>query len=127
MAKLSLFARKRVISLKSAGNSNKKIQEVLLEEGIKTSITAISLFLLRYRKTGRLIDAPQSGQKPKLKQEHMDYIDEKMKENDELTSRELKGKVAEDYDMDVSNSDNSTSKAKIRLEEREREVLPVRA
>ncbi|CAB4023744.1 Transposable element Tcb2 transposase [Paramuricea clavata] len=104
MAKLSLYARKGVISLKSAENSNKKIQEVLLEEGINTSITAISLFLSRYRKTGRLNDARRSGRKPKLRQEHVDYMDEKMKENDELTSRELKEKVAKDCDMDVSTA-----------------------
>jgi hypothetical protein len=31
-------------------------------------------------------------------------MDEKMKENDELTSQELKEKVAKDCDMDVSTA-----------------------
>ena len=85
MTKLFLYARKRVISLKSAGNLKKNIQEVLLEDGIKTSVAAISLLFSRYRKTGRLIDAPRSGRKPKLRQEHIIYLDEKMKENDEFS------------------------------------------
>jgi transposase len=89
MAKLSLYKKKSDF-FKIRRKFKQKIQEVLLEEGIKTSIAAISLFLSRYRKTGRLIDARRSGRKPKLRQEHVDYMDEKMKENDEPTSRELK-------------------------------------
>ena len=113
MTKLSLYARKRAISLKSAGNSNKKIQEVLLEDGIKTSVAAILLFSSRYQKTGRLIDAPRTGRKPKLRQEHIVYLDEKMKENGELASRELKENVAKDCDMDVSTATIQRARRKL--------------
>ena len=85
-----------MISLKSTGNSNKKIQEVLLEE-LKLQSQQFRCFFCN-------IDARRSGRKPKLRQEHVDYMDEKMKENDELTSQELKEKVAKDCDMDVSTA-----------------------
>ena len=70
MAKLSLYVRKRVFLENHTARPMKKNRESLLQEGIKTSSCEISLFLCRYRKTGRLIDAP------KLKQEHLDFINQ---------------------------------------------------
>ena len=61
MGKLSEYARKRIISLRSSGTTQTKIKELLEQEGIKTSRSAISLFLSRYSKTGDIGDAPRSG------------------------------------------------------------------
>ena len=122
MAKLSLYARKRVISLKSAGNSYKKIQEVLLDEGINISIAAMSLFLSRYWKTGHLNDARWSGRKLKLRQ-HVDYMDEKDERKWRIDFTGIERKGCQRLRHGCVNSDNSTSKAKIRLEERECKVV----
>ena len=92
MGKLSQYARKRIISLHSSGINQTKIQKALDQEGIKTSRSAISLFLSRYSRTGDIDDAPRSGRNAKLAPEAIAYIEEKMQENDELTSRELKEK-----------------------------------
>ncbi len=62
MAKLSLYVRKRVFLENHTARPMKKNRESLLQEGIKTSSCEISLFLCRYRKTGRLIDAPKLKQ-----------------------------------------------------------------
>ena len=76
----------------------------LEEEGIKTSRSAISLFLSRYSKTGDIGDAPRSGRNAKLAPEAIAFIDEKMHENDELTSRELKEKLENECDFQISEA-----------------------
>ena len=58
----------------------------------------------RYSKTGDIGDAPQSGCNAKLAPEVIAYIDEKMHENDELTSRELKDKLANKCDVQISEA-----------------------
>ena len=53
----------------------KKVENLdLFEEGVETSSSAISLFLCRYRKIGRLTDAPRSGHQ--LRQGHLDFINQ---------------------------------------------------
>ena len=93
-----------MISLRSSGTTQTKIKELLEQEGIKTSRSAISLFLSRYSKTGDIDDAPRSGRNAKLAPEVIAYIDEKMHENDELTSRELKDKLANECDVQISEA-----------------------
>ena len=104
MGKLSQYARKRIISLHSSGINRTKIQKALDQEGIKTSRSAISLFLSRYSRTGDIGDAPRSGRNAKLAPEAIAYIEEKMQENDELTSRELKEKMANECDIQISEA-----------------------
>lgn len=104
MGKLSEYSRKRIISLRSNGVTQTKIKELLNDEGIKTSRSAMCLFLQRYSKTGNLGDAPRSGRNPKLKPETLLYIDEKMQENDEPTSQELRKKMLEETNVDVSEA-----------------------
>ena len=90
--------------MRSSGTTQTKIKELLEQEGIKTSRSAISLFLTRYSKTGDIGDAPRSGRIAKLAPEAIAYIDEKMHENDELTSRELKDKLANECDVRISEA-----------------------
>ena len=104
MGKLSKYARKRIISLRSSGTTQTKIKELLEEEGIKTFRSAISLFLSRYSKTGDIGDAPRSGHNAKLAPEAIAFIDEKMHEHDELTSRVLKDKLANECDVQISEA-----------------------
>ena len=104
MGKLSEYARKRIISLRSSGTKQTKIKELLEQEGIKTSRSAISLFLSRYSKTGDIGDAPRCGRTAKLAPETIAYIEEKMQENDELTSRELKDKLSNECDVQISEA-----------------------
>ena len=45
MPKLSLYARKQIISFKSSAATNNTIRETLLKEGIKTSSAAVCFIL----------------------------------------------------------------------------------
>lgn len=70
--------------------------EKLAEEGIITSRSAVCLFLSRYRKTGSLNDSSRCGKKAILEEEDMAFVEDKMKENDELTAEGLKKKLEEE-------------------------------
>lgn len=95
-----MYARNRIISLRNSGKKITAIRNILEEEGIKTSRSAVSLFLSRYRKTGRVNDAPRRGRRPKLTEEELTAIDGRMRQNDEMTSRELK----RDCNLNVSEA-----------------------
>ena len=102
MPKLSAYAQERVINLYSSGESVTKITKLLQGEGIKASRSAVSSFLSRYRRTGSIQDAKRSGRKTKLSNDHVKFIDDRMKENDELTSAELKEKLSKECHVEVS-------------------------
>ena len=85
MVKLSMYARERVVSLHSSGKNVTQIKKMLECEGIKTSRLAVSLFLSRYQNTGSLRDAKRSGRKSKLQNEHVNFIDNALSENNQLT------------------------------------------
>ena len=91
------------MSLSSEKNTT-RITKILAEEGINVSRTSVSKFLKRYRKSGSLFDAPRSGRKSKLYQEHLTFIDENMKANDELTSEELRKLMSKECGLDISSS-----------------------
>ena len=71
MAKLSTYARERVVALHSSGKNVTQIKKMLECEGIKTSRSAVSLLLSRYQNTGSLRDAKRSGRKSKVQSEHV--------------------------------------------------------
>ena len=72
-----MCARNRVISLRNSGQKINEIRNILEKEGIRTSRSADSLFFSRYKKSGRINDAPRSGRKPKLNEENLAMIVEK--------------------------------------------------
>ena len=102
MGRLSLYARERIVSLLSTNTSVVRITKSLNEEGIKVSRSAVNLFICRFRKTEILHDAPRSGRKLKLSDEQITFIDQKMRENDELTAAEIKQKLSEEFGVDIS-------------------------
>ena len=81
-----------------------KITEALKEEGIETSRSAVNLFLLQYQQTDCVADAKRSGRSPILNEEQLKFIDEKMKANDKLTSLDLKNKLTEEFQLNISSS-----------------------
>jgi transposase len=90
------------VSLSSEKNTT-RITKILAEEGINVSRTSVSKFLKRYRKSGSLLDTPRSGRKSKLYEEHLTFIDENMKANDELISEELRKLISKECGLDISS------------------------
>ena len=105
MGKLSQYARNQIVSLPAANTSISKIVKILEKDnGIKTSRTSVSLFMRRYEKTGSIEDAQRSGRKAIPSQNDVNFIDEKMKANDELTSSELQKLLRNERNVNISPS-----------------------
>ena len=104
MGKLSQYTRNRMISLRESNNSIVTIVRILQSEGIRTSRNSVSSFIARYQRTASIDDAPRSGRKAKLSAEDRNFIDEKMKQNDELTSAERQKLLKDERNVSVSTS-----------------------
>ena len=106
MGKLSQYARNRIVSLPAANlTSISKIVKILEnDDGIKTSRTSVSLFIQRYEKTGSIEDAQRIGRKAILSQDDVNFIDEKMKANDEFTSSKLQKLLRDERNVNISPS-----------------------
>lgn len=84
--RLDIQMRKRVVRLKEEGYTYKEIQEHLAEEGIRVTITTLYLF-------GKLLIVSNRSHGPcnrLLTKEHHHSIDQRLLENDELTTRSLR-------------------------------------
>ena len=111
MGKLSQHARNIIISLCAANTSTVKIVKILQEhDGIKTSRTSVSLFIARHKRTGSTADAQRSGRKPILSTADVNFIDEKMTSNDELTSGEIEKLLSEERNVSASTIPNTRRK-----------------
>ena len=104
MGKLSQYTRNRIISLYAWNNTIVNIVRLLEEEGVKTSRNSVSSFIKRYKQTGSINDAQRSGRKGIISSDDLNFIDEKMKENDELTSAELQKLLKDERNVSVSAS-----------------------
>ena len=90
-----------------------KIVKLLQEDGIKTSRTSVSLFIGRHKRTGSVDDAQRSGRKPILSLADVNFIDEKMMSNDELTSGEIQKLLSLERGVNVSTSTIRNTRRKI--------------
>lgn len=113
MGKLPQYARNRIISLHMANNSIVSIVKILEEDGIKTSRNSVSSFIARYQRTGNINDAQRSGRKPLLREDDKNFVDEKMRENDELTSWELQKLLRDECQVAISTSTIRNARRKL--------------
>lgn len=109
MGKRSQYTRNQIISLHASNNSIVNI----VKEGVKTSRNSVSSFIMRYKRTGSINDAQRSGCKGIISQDDKNFIDEKMKENDELTSAELQKLLKDERNVSVSASTIRYSRRKL--------------
>ena len=86
MVRTPVYVKLRIVSLASKVSSIRGIVRHLGEEGIKIRRHTAARILKRFRESGSLIDKSPTGRKPYLSKEHLDFIDAKMEENDELTA-----------------------------------------
>ena len=75
----------RVISLSSKAHSIIAIVRQLQQEDIKIRRQTVAKILKQFRECGTLADQPAPGRKPIVSMQHLDFIDAKLEENDELT------------------------------------------
>lgn len=103
MGRLSLYARERVINLRNHGTSYQMIvQSLANEDGIMVSRQAVSQCYRTYQETGKMTARHGGGNSFILTEEHQKFIDDKIKENDELTGPELQKMIEEVYGVQAS-------------------------
>ena len=102
MPRLNAYARQRIVTLKQQGKTIIAIRSALEEEDIVCSRQSISAFWKTWLETSSLKGRHGGGCKRKLSQEHLDYMDTKLRENNELTGKELKSLIHEEFGLTVS-------------------------
>ena len=104
MPRISIETRMRIIQLRHRGYTMKMIQKRLSEENIIISLTALYNLFQKFRKHGIVINLVRDYEiYKKLTAEQVQYIDQCMRENDELTGRKLHALLLEKWpDLIVS-------------------------
>ena len=77
------------MTLKAAGYSVQEIRKRLYEENIVVSEVALYQLLWKFRDHGTIADLPKPPVVKVLSSEHLNYIDNSLRQNDELTGRQL--------------------------------------
>ena len=87
MVVTSEFVKLRVLSLLKQG---KKISETVRElkavDNVKIDRRTVAKLLRKMRTNSSIADKAGPGRTPKLLRQHLDFIDRKLEENDELTA-----------------------------------------
>ena len=89
--------------MRMRGTSFNAIRRTLIrEDNITCSRQAISAFWVKYETTGVVKALHGGGRVPTLSPEHLEFLDLKMKENNELNGKELKDLLEDNFDITVS-------------------------
>lgn len=100
-----MFARRRIINLKTTqkGISNAEVMRRLKrEDKISCTSASISRIWKRFQATGLEIPGYGGGRRPILKVRHLDFIDDQLKKNTELTADDLRQKLLEEFGLRLS-------------------------
>ena len=93
-APLSKDLRKRIIEAKEQGESHAKISKEM-----KVSISTITRLMALYRESGSYVPRPlNNGRKPRLDQETLEKIRERIQEQPDITL----GELIEEFSLPVS-------------------------
>lgn len=105
MPRLSIEARHRVASLYSCGYSVSDISQRLEQERVEVSKQALYRLVKKFRLKGTVKDLPRRKKSRILTQEMIQYIEEELQRNDELTSTTIKELLLRKWpDVNVSIS-----------------------
>lgn len=96
--------RRRIIFYWKSKETYKRIQELLLQENkkFKTSVNTICQVVKRFKNEQRLTDLPRTGRHPKLRKKHLEYLNELISNDREITNIEISNKIRDKYRVIVS-------------------------
>ena len=105
MPRIPYHVQKSVALLHRTGYSVSAIHERIAEEGVSVSVRSLYKLCKKYRVHGSVLDLPRRKRSKILTPEMEDIIDVEMRNNDELTSAQLRAKLKEKYpSLEVSLS-----------------------
>ena len=97
MPRLDIETRRRVVFLSRSGYSVSQIKKRLEQENIRISLVALYNLLKKYNQLGRLIDLPRRTRPTKLNNVMRLFLNQKLSENDELTTREARNLLTQQW------------------------------
>ena len=103
MTRLDIPTRRRALVLRRLAYSVADITKRLNEENISISQQAIFNLIRKYSETRSLLDLPRRARPRKLKEPMLQFLNEKLTENDEITARQARLLLVEKWpDLQVS-------------------------
>ena len=103
MPRLSFANRKRVIILRRLGYSLTDIKYKLQEEDVYVTVRSLQRLCKKFRDKHTIQDLPRTNKTRKLSQEMRTLLDEMLKENDEMTARQIRATLYDKFpDLKVS-------------------------
>ena len=94
MAKVSNYTRTRIELLHKQGLRPAEIFRSLKTEGLLVSIASVVRIIKKFKITGSVANLPRSGRPTKMSEGAKAFIDQQMREDDEMTSHRIKKKLA---------------------------------
>lgn len=104
MARLSQQLRRRIVQFSEDGKSNTEIRDVLLEEGVLIHLTTIRNTVTRWRVHHTIRDLPRNRARGKLGREELQYIEQLISEDREITSVRIQKRIEEELGLAVTSS-----------------------
>ena len=101
---LDPYFQRRIVTLWKSGENISSTVRILQTEGRKTTRKTVRRWIFRWQNNRGLNDSHRSGQLSKITHEITDYLDEQLKEDDELSSVELQHLVSRKFAVELSPS-----------------------
>ena len=102
--RLNPYVRQRIVFLKTDGKTVGEIVGILSEEGFPTTAQTVRRWIQRWETGEGLQDFRRSGRRPKITAEMGVFLNNRLKEDDELSSRELAYLLNKEYSIIISSS-----------------------
>ena len=99
MPRLSLEARRRVVTLFEKGVSVRDIHKRLEEENCVVTKQTLYRLIQKFKRDGVIVDLPRRKRPRKITSEMLEMIDNALKQNDELTSQQLGSQLKERFPL----------------------------
>ena len=97
MPRLSLDARKRVVTFFEKGMCIKDILKRLEEENVLVTRQTLYRLIRKFETRGMIADLPRRKRSRKITSEMLEIIDSELQQNDELTSQQLRTHLQERF------------------------------
>ena len=102
--RLPTEARIRAVNLRSKGWSFGKISNELKKTGVSVTRRSLSKLYKRYRETGSVEYGKRDGKARLHTQAHIDFVNKSMNDVPDMSAKDLREKIREEFGINVSKS-----------------------
>ncbi|CAG2213127.1 unnamed protein product [Mytilus edulis] len=103
--RLSVYIRERILSLRRSGKNITEVRDELIRsDNVQVSRQGISAFLRRFRQSGSVTDFKVNTRQKMLQEVHLEFIDETIRNDREISAREVAKLLTERFHIPVSET-----------------------